>query len=189
MRVSAILLILYQNRKILKVHPLRKNIEEVIELTDEEFEYVLSHFEPCSIKKGGVLVSERSRVDNDWFVLSGYLEAYEIDKTDKKRIIQLATKNWWISDYWAYMNQKPATLYIDCIADAEMFSISLKNRLKLCSEMHKIEHFYNVKANNGYIELQQRILSLLGDTAKEKLPKSLIASYLGVSRETLSRLY
>lgn len=69
--------------------------------------------------------------------------------------------------------------------------------------MHKIEHFFRKKTNAGYVALQQRILSLLTSTPKEKyeqlltqypqlfqkVPKQLIAAYLGVSRETLSRLY
>ncbi|MNS39542.1 hypothetical protein D3C72_718290 [compost metagenome] len=67
--------------------------------------------------------------------------------------------------------------------------------------MHKIEHFFRRKSNSGYIALQQRILSMLNNNPQEryekllqlyptlfqKVPKKLIASYLGVSRETLSR--
>ena len=84
----------------------------------------------------------------------------------------------------------------------EVLTLSLYNREKLCADMHKIEHFFRKKSNNGYIALQRRILSLLNSNAKERyekfisqyptllqrLPKTLIASYLGVSRETLSRL-
>ena len=68
--------------------------------------------------------------------------------------------------------------------------------------MHKMEHFFRRKSNAGYVALQQRILSMLNNNPKEryeqllelnpalfqKVPKKLIASYLGVSRETLSRL-
>jgi predicted aspartyl protease len=64
-----------------------------------------------------------------------------------------------------------------------------------------MEHFFRVKTTNGYIALQQRVLSILNNNPQErynlllaqnpilfqKVPKKLIASYLGVSRETLSR--
>jgi hypothetical protein len=68
--------------------------------------------------------------------------------------------------------------------------------------MHKMEHFFRMKLSSGYVALQQRILSLLNSSPKEryeqlleqypalfqKVPKVLSAAYLGVSRETLSRL-
>ena len=67
--------------------------------------------------------------------------------------------------------------------------------------MHKIEHFFRKKTNRRNVALQQRILSLMSISAKErydklleqypqlfqKVPKRLIAQYLGVTRETLSR--
>lgn len=91
---------------------------------------------------------------------------------------------------------------IDCIEDTEVLCISATDREKLCAEMHKMEHFFRKKSNAGYVALLRRILSLLNDNAKQryqqfveqypkllkKVPKTLIASYLGVSRETLSRL-
>ena len=90
---------------------------------------------------------------------------------------------------------------IDCIEDVELLCLSLQNRDKICADLHKIEHFFRRKSNFGYVALQRRILSLLNSNAKERyeqllqnnpnlfqrVPKTLIASYLGVSRETLSR--
>ncbi len=110
--------------------------------------------------------------------------------------------DWWICDYQAYFNQTNATLDIVCLEDVEVLCLSLLNREKLCAEIHKVEHFFRRKSNGGYIALQQRILSLMNNNAKERyeqlmqqhpsliqrVPKSLIAAYLGVSRETLSRL-
>jgi CRP-like cAMP-binding protein len=92
---------------------------------------------------------------------------------------------------------------VDCIEDSELFCLSLQNREKLCDEMHKVANFFLIKSNKGYIAQQQRILSLLNSNAKERyeqllalypgilnrVPKQLIAAYLGVSRETLSRLH
>ncbi|MBO9636195.1 MAG: Crp/Fnr family transcriptional regulator, partial [Chitinophagaceae bacterium] len=83
-----------------------------------------------------------------------------------------------------------------------LLSITYENRERLCEQSHKMEHFFRKKANGGFVSQQRRILSLLNNNAKERyeeflslypglsqrLSKTLIASYLGVSRETLSRL-
>jgi CRP-like cAMP-binding protein len=66
-----------------------------------------------------------------------------------------------------------------------------------------MEHFFRVKLTNGYVALQRRIISLLSGTPQQRyeefgqlypslmqqIPKKYIAEYLGVSRETLSRIY
>ncbi|UIR56995.1 Crp/Fnr family transcriptional regulator [Sphingobacterium sp. SRCM116780] len=184
------------------IHPLRKHIEEVISLTDHEFAYILSHFTVKKFKKHQFVIQEGNEVKNDHFVLSGLLKATYVNPEDgKENILQFAWENWWISDYQAYFNGGSATLNIDCIEETEVLCLSLQNRDKICAEMHQIEHFFRRKSNSGYVALQQRILSLLTNSAKERfnnllasypslfqrVPKSLIASYLGVSRETLSR--
>ena len=134
-----------------------------------------------------------------------YFFDVKCDSTDangKDHIIQFGIQDWWITDYQAYYNQTPATVNIDCVEESELLCLSNHNREKLCAEMHKIEHFFRKKTNKRNVALQERILLLLSSSAKErydrlleqypqlfqKLPKQLIASYLGVSRETLSRL-
>jgi CRP-like cAMP-binding protein len=124
-----------------------------------------------------------------------------MDQNGKEHIVQFGLQNWWISDYQAYFSSQKASLNIDCVEDSQVLELTLENREKLCAEMHAMEHFFRVKTTNGYIALQQRILSMLNNNPQErynlllsqnpslfqKVPKKLIASYLGVSRETLSR--
>lgn len=183
------------------MHLLREQIEKIISLTDVEFDYVLKHFTVKKIKKHQFLIQENEMVYQDYFVLSGFLKSYYLNEEGKEFILQFANKDWWISDYNSYFNQIPATINVDCFEDAEVLCLSLENREKICSEMHKMEHFFRKKSNSGYVALQQRLLNLLNNNPKEryeklvkqyplllqKVPKSLIASYLGVSRETLSR--
>ncbi|SCX80575.1 Crp/Fnr family transcriptional regulator [Flavobacterium caeni] len=183
-------------------HKLRQHIEQITPLSDAEFDYILSHFTPRKYKKHQFLLQVDDPVRNDFFVLSGLLKLYHTDAEGKEHILQFAMEDWWICDYQAYFNQTNATLAIDCIEDVEVLCLSLQNRDKLCSELHKIEHFFRRKSNGGYIAMQRRVLSLLNNNAKERyeqllaqypmlfqrVPKTLIAAYLGVSRETLSRL-
>lgn len=181
---------------------LRQQIEKITPLTHTEFEYILSHFIPKKLRKHQYVVQAGELVSYDYFVLKGCLKAYHIDKEGKEHILQFAMEDWWISDYQAYFKGTNATIHVDCIENTELLALSLQNREKLCSEMHKMEHFFRKKSNAGFVALQQRILSLLNSSAKERyeqllklypqlfqrVPKQLIAAYLGVSRETLSRL-
>jgi CRP-like cAMP-binding protein len=118
-------------------------------------------------------------------------------------IIQFSMPTWWASDYDALYNKTKASITIDCITDAEVLCISNTDREKLCGEIHPIEHFFRWRTNRGYVAVQKRLLSLMNNNAKARyeellamypalyntVPKHLIAAYLGVTRETLSRLY
>jgi CRP-like cAMP-binding protein len=181
---------------------LRQHIEEIVKLTDEEFEYVLSHFTYRKFLKNHYVIQHGNYVRNDYFVLNGLLKSWHIDDKGKAHIVLFATENWWISDPEAFHNQTKATLNVDCLEDSETLYISLENRDKLCAEMRKMEYFFLKKTTAGYVASQKRILSLISFNAKERytylmqqypdltqrVPKSLIASYLGITRETLSRL-
>ncbi len=181
---------------------LRHQIERIVQLTDNEFDYILSHFVSKKYKKHQFIIQEGQFVENDYFILNGCLKSYFTDTNGKEHILQFGMQDWWITDYQAYYNQLQASINMDCLEDSELLCLSFQNREKLCAEMHKIEHFFRKKTNKRNVALQQRILSLLSNNAKEKyehllqlypqlfqkVPKQLIASYLGVSRETLSRL-
>ncbi|AOM78743.1 Crp/Fnr family transcriptional regulator [Pedobacter steynii] len=181
---------------------LRQHIEKLITLTDEEFDYVLSKFSTKKLKKHQFLVQEGAEVLNDYWVVKGLLKAYHADEDGKIHILQFAMEDWWISDYNSLVYGTAATINIDCIEDSELLVISSENRELLCNEMKGMANFFRKKSHAGYVALQQRILFLLHKNPQERynrflalnpkllqrLPKTLLAAYIGVSRETLSRL-
>lgn len=101
------------------------------------------------------------------------------------------------------MKQVPASTAIECMEDCQLLALSYEDRAKLGREIWKYEHYLAVKSNLGYVALQKRLQLLIMGSAKERfenfvrqyphiynrIPKTHIASYLGVSRETISRLY
>jgi CRP-like cAMP-binding protein len=181
---------------------LREQIEKIVQLTDEEFLFVLSHFTYRAYKKHQYVVQAGDPAPNDHFVLKGLLKSSYSDDLGKIHILQFAMEDWWISDPQAYHNKLNATLNIDCLEDTQLYAISIDNREKLCAELQKMEYFFMKKTTAGYIALQKRILSLMSQRAEERfsqfialypsllqrVPKTLIASYLGITRETLSRM-
>lgn len=181
---------------------LRKHIEKIVSLTDDEFALVLSHFTSKKYKKHQFLIQEGEPVLYSYFVVSGLLKLVHTDASGKEHIVSFAMEDWWESDFQAFHNQSKATMSLECLEDTEVFCLTLEDYKNLCSQLQKMEYFFLEKANRGHIGSQQRILSLITSNAKERyeqllerypslfqrVPKSMIASYLGVSRETLSRL-
>jgi len=194
----AVLLIQMPAEQLLKDH-----VAKMASLTDDEFAYFFSHFKPKAFKKGQVVIREGDKVEVEYFVVSGCLKAFFINDEVKMHILQFAMPTWWTSDYQALYSRTRATINVDCITDVELLSLSHVDREKLCKEIHPVEHFFRWRTNKGYVAAQRRLLSLMNNDAKARyeellnqypqlyslVPKHLIAAYLGVSRETLSRLY
>ncbi|WP_018620218.1 Crp/Fnr family transcriptional regulator [Spirosoma luteum] len=182
---------------------LRNQLEKIVPLTDEEFLFVLTHFTARTFRKHQYVVQAGDPAPNDHFVAKGLLKSFYIDDVGKTHILQFAMEDWWISDPQAYHNRVNAPLNIDCLEDTHVFFISIDNREKLCTDLQKMDYFFMKKTTAGYIALQRRTVSLISQKAEERfnqfvqlyptlsqrVPKTLIASYLGISRETLSRMY
>lgn len=187
-----------EGKEILKQH-----IAKTASLSEEEFEHFFSHFKVESFKKGEVIINEGDDVEKEYFVLSGCLKAFFMNDNIKMHILQFTMPTWWTSDYAALYNKTKATITIDCISDAEVLSITNEARENICRELHQVEYFFRWRTNKGYVAAQKRLLSFMNNDAKTRyeellalypalynmVPKHLIAAYLGVSRETLSRLY
>lgn len=181
---------------------LREHIQKIVTLSDDEFAFVLTQFTTKKFRKHQFLIQEGEPVKFHYFVVSGLLKLVYTEDTGKQHIVSFAMEDWWESDFYAFYTQTPATMSLECVEDTEVFCLSLDGYKKLCDELPKMQRFFLEKATFGFIGSQRRIISWLTSNAQERyeqllkrypsliqrVPKSLLAAYLGVSRETLSRL-
>ncbi|MHC0448445.1 Crp/Fnr family transcriptional regulator [Flavobacterium sp. 3-218] len=181
---------------------LRAHIEKNIPLTDDEFAFVISHFSTKKFKKHQFLIQKDEAVPYSYFIISGLVKLVFTDESGKEHIVSFAMEDWWESDFYAYYTQTKATMSLECLEDTEVLCCTLEDYKKLCDGLQKMERFFLEKATFGFLGSQRRIISWLTSNSKERyeqllkqyptlfqrVSKSQIASYLGVSRETLSRL-
>ncbi|MEJ5090709.1 Crp/Fnr family transcriptional regulator [Sphingobacterium faecium] len=181
---------------------LRTHIEKIISLTDDEFSWIYEHFTVQEFKKNELIFEEGQPVKHVYFVLSGLVVLSYTDRDAKQHLISFAMEDWWETDFVAFYSKSRSTFALKCIENTKMLCLTLDHFEKLCATIQKMEHFFLKKSIAGHIGSQQRILSFLTSSAKQRyehmitnhpalvqrIPKSMLASYLGVSRETLSRI-
>ncbi|MDN3595726.1 Crp/Fnr family transcriptional regulator [Zunongwangia endophytica] len=181
---------------------LRRHIEKNVSLSDEETRLIMSYFAFEDYKKKDILIQQGSYVNDCYYIASGLLKLVYNNENGKEQIVSFAMEDWWESDFSAYFKTSQARMSLQCIEDTTVFALSLKNYQKLIVKFPKMACFFLEKSNSGHTAAQNRIISLLTLDAQQKyqqlleqnpsifqrVPKTLLASYLGVSRETLSRL-
>jgi CRP-like cAMP-binding protein len=183
-----------------KLYCFRGSLHE--NLTDFDFLEIKALFHYKKYKKGAIIIAGNDKVNRLYFIRSGLVKLSYFDDDHKEFILSFAYENWWETDFPAFYNQTKSTLTLQCIEDTEVYSLSYDDYLTILDKYHLSNYFLN-KSIKGHIANQNRILSLLKHKPREKyehfqqlypsllqrIPKSVLCLYLGISRETLSRLY
>ena len=173
-----------------------------INLSIEEKDFIQQKIEPITVTKDEILFRQGDYIDYQYYVYDGCLRTYHIDEQGKEHTLQFAIKHWWISDYIAYFGDKKAVLFVECIKDAKLFKISRENFEAIYKFSPKIEELFRQKLEKALVRNEKRILANLTNSAKERyvafikkypvIEKNIknyhIASYLGITTESLSRI-
>ena len=181
---------------------LKKNIDKRIKITDNEFETCTKFFEPRRIKKRQFLLHEREVAKYIAFVNSGCLRSYTIDHLGNEHVIQFAVKDWWIADMSSYLSGLPSTFNIDALQDCDVLLLETSKREELLATVPKFERYFRLLMEANYIATHKRINESLSTSAEERylnfiknypnlleqIPQNQIASYLGITPQSLSRI-
>jgi CRP-like cAMP-binding protein len=179
-----------------------KNVAKHILLTDDETAYFTSLLTYKEINKNKGLLTEGQTCRQLSYVHSGALRSYCLDKDGKESTIMFAVSDWWVTDMYCYLNEKPAMMYIESIEESRVFQLSRENFSRLFEEVPKFERFFRILMQNAYTREQLRIIENLTLTAEERYDRFLqkyphiatsvtqkqIASYLGITPEFLSTI-
>src|SRR5687768_18126536 len=105
-----------------------KNVARHITLNENEKSFFLSQLEPLTLKRKKMFLETGTVCRHSAFVLDGALRSFTVDRDGKEHILSFATKDWWISDMYSLLSQKPAILNIESIADSEVLVLSRENQ-------------------------------------------------------------
>lgn len=179
---------------------LRHNIESAVNFSDDEFEQIAFSFKPKLIRKNQILLQEEDICKHDYFVVKGALRQYHVHN-QKEWVNQFAFEGWWISDWYSMLNSSPSCFYIDALADSEILQIEKSALNLLFEKMPKFDRFYRIIFQKAFSAQQKRI-AFMQKSAEDRyeefvtiygkfeqdVSQAQIASYLGITRESLSRL-
>lgn len=178
------------------------HIKKRVRLTEAEFNLCKHFFTPRKLKKRQFLLQEGDVCKQLAFVTSGCLREYTVDQKGEEHIIQFAIQDWWISDLNSFLSGSTSTHNIDAMQDSEVLMLGKEARDKMLEAVPKMERFFRLLLEANYIATHKRISATLSASAEERylafiktypalveqVPQSQIASYLGITPQSLSRI-
>ncbi|HET6256631.1 MAG TPA: Crp/Fnr family transcriptional regulator [Puia sp.] len=177
-------------------------VRRSVPLTDEEALTFAAAFRETKIKKRQFVVQPGFVAKFRYFVIKGALRGYVVGDGGEDYTIQLAIEEWWISDYNSYIFQQPASMFVMAMEDCVALQISYEEEKKLKGMSYAFETFFRMLAERSTASMQRRIISNLTQTAEERyqlfleryplmaerFPQYVIASFLGMTTEFLSKI-
>lgn len=179
-----------------------QNISKHIILTESEKSYFLSKLHLRKLKKKEIFIHENKVSECVAFVTSGCLRSYTIDDNGFEHVLQFAPPDWWITDMYSFITQKPGNVYIDAIEDSEVCILFRKDQLDIFEKIPAFERYFRILTENSLVSYRKRVIDGLSLSAVERyqdfchryptliecLPQKQIASYIGVTPEFLSKI-
>lgn len=178
------------------------SISQKVNLSEEEFAFCKTLFIPKKLRKRQYLLQEGDVCKYTAFVEKGLLRSYTVDEKGSEHILQFALEEAWMADLYSFLTQEPSRYHIDALEDCELLLISQSSWDIMFEKIPTMERYFRILIQNNLIATQRRLMGALRETAEEKynkfiitypecvqrVPQHMIASYLGVTRETLSRI-
>lgn len=171
-------------------------------ISDADFELVKKAFTFKRYKKGQYLLQEGEVSKYTAFILKGSMRQFSVDTKGAEHIIHFGIENWWVGDRESSTMLTPSIYNIDAIEDTEVLLTTSEDLQQLSAALPVIGKMINTMNQRNFIASQKRIHDALSLTAEERFlalqknhpdflqrfPQTMLASYLGITAETYSRI-
>ena len=179
-----------------------QNIRKYVELDENNIIVLEKHLKSVSLKKNEFLLKEGQVCRSMYFVEKGCLRMFFINKKSVEQITQFAIENWWLTDYFSFMDKNTTDYYIQAIEKSEVLVIDSSIFDELLQEIPQLEKYLRIIMQKAVAASQHRA-KLQYQMSKEefyqhfvisfpefnqRVPQYMIASYLGLTPEYVSEL-
>lgn len=177
-------------------------INQKVAISTKELELIKAESVQKKLRKWQSILHEGEVWRSTCFISAGCCRLYRFGEDGTDHTLRFGVDNWWISDQESFNKARPSQYNIEALAASTVIMWSKEVWNQLMIEIPALKLFNEQLLANGYETSQQRIFSLISASAEEryldfqqtypnvfnKVPLHMVASYLGISRETLSRI-
>jgi CRP-like cAMP-binding protein len=184
------------------MHPLFYYINKYAIISVEDFNFLSKHFIHKKIKKKQYLQEEGEICAHMAFVVKGAMRQYYTDEKGVEHVVNLYVEKFWVGDRESFIMRTPSLYSIEAWEDCELLLISSADTLQLRSQCHPFNELLLALDEENSIITQRRLTYSICFQAEmrykffvdcypyfvDRFPQHIIASYLGITKDTLSRV-
>jgi CRP-like cAMP-binding protein len=178
------------------------NFNKYAPIKETDFERIESIMAKKFVKKRRSLLTEGDVSRYIYFIEKGALRSFTIDKEGTEHVIQLGLEGHWIADLSSFITQVPGNISIEAIEDSEVLLLPHRELELLYNEVPALERYFRHLYQRAYVGLQQRLNTAVSLNAEDRyrmlihdfpqvaarIPLIYVASFLGITPESLSRI-
>jgi len=173
-----------------------------VELNTEEVEKIQTAFRYKKFRKNQYILQEGDMARYESFIIKGLARKYHVDEKGQEHILLFLAEEWWAGDLFSFYRGEPTHYYIDCLEETEVLQISRSDLDNLFLQVPQLNIYFRILYQNAIIAYNKRVTSSLSMSALERyhdfvnryphieqrIPNHQIASFLGITPQSLSRL-
>jgi len=181
---------------------LLENISRYVDLTEDEIEKITSIIQTARIKKRHFIIQPGFVCRYRTYIVKGAFRVFYLDKEGKEHTVSIGIEDWFVTDFYSYISQTPATNYAEALEDSIILQMKYEDIERLCKEIHALSEYFRLTTEKAFAYSRKRVISNISKTAEERyfeyvnkypaianrVPQYVLASYLGMSAEFLSKI-
>jgi CRP-like cAMP-binding protein len=173
-----------------------------LQLTNEEKALITATFQPKKLRKKQYFLQEGDVCKYAGFIVKGAMRQYSVDEKGIEHIVQLLIENYWANDRESSTMLTASKYNIEACEDTELLMLTRAEMLDLIEKIPAMAKMVFLMDERNSIANQRRLNSTISNTAEkryeefasnhpqfiQRFPQHTIASFLGITKETLSRI-
>ncbi|WP_299117859.1 Crp/Fnr family transcriptional regulator [uncultured Winogradskyella sp.] len=178
------------------------HIARYVKLSDNEIKEFISILKTTRVKKRQFIVQPGFVSEYRNYIVEGAVRVFYLDDSGKEHTIIIAIEDWFFTDFYSYLNRTPAEYYAEALEDSLILQMKYDDVEELCARIHSISEYFRLFTERSMAHSYKRTISNISKTSEERyweyvnkypqianrVPQYVLASYLGISPESISRI-
>jgi len=178
------------------------HIARYVKLSDSEIEEFISILKTTRVKKRQFIVQPGFVSEYRNYIVEGAVRVFYVDDLGKEHTIIIAIEDWFFTDFYSYIHRSPAEYYAEALEDSLILQMKYEDVEELCGRIHSLSQYFRLFTERSMAYSYKRTISNISQTSEERyweyvnkypqianrVPQYVLASYLGISPESISRI-